>query len=305
MSDTAVLSPPATLQKRHIVGYVDETTDELGSNGGFVLAPTAAVSLPPSPVVDDINTVWDTARFLVPRRPVSVGHLGDRTGFSTPLGLTVDSMPLKFPGTDYRVPRELESMAEALQLAINCEHSINPAVGDYYAYLTLDQDWIKQGETQRGLGLHSDGVQGTSVQPKREIEHGYTCTDRDPTRFYCHPFDLSGYDVDRDWFNGVFEAQSDHDQTVQLPPYDVVLFDAYSVHGAVPAAADGSRTFFRFFYSPVRFTRFGNTHNALFDYQWPMSPRPVPKHLRGLPVERGGSGDELDPPRIDSALAPS
>jgi hypothetical protein len=48
-----------------------------------------------------------------------------------------------------------------------------------------------------------------------------------------------------------------------------MMFDAYSVHGAVEAQETAVRTFVRFFYSlsVYDWTR-GNTHNALFDYDW-------------------------------------
>jgi len=156
-------------------------------------------------------------------------------------------------------------------------------VDEYYAYLTVQHAPVRSGEIKRGEGAHSDSIQGRRIQPKVAIEHGYTATSHDPTRFFTHGFDLSGLDPDRHWLNAAFAAQTDTNRSIRLRPGDIALFDAYSIHEAVPASETTMRTFFRLIFSVREFDRLGNTVNDLFDYSWNFQPRPVPSDLIGLP----------------------
>ena len=252
--------------------------EEVGSTGAITLEPRPQPppTPPQSPVLDDIGRIWDPARFTVLREPISVGPLRDRTRFSRLPTPRVSNVPVKFPGSDYRIPAEVACAVEALQLCIDCEHAINPDVDAYYAYLTVDRDVIPEGWAQRGLGVHADFLQGQRVSPKRAGDHGYLCTDRDPPVFYRQPFELTAEDVANDAFNSAFERQAQAQFAAPVAPYEVVLFDSYCVHGAVPAARTARRTFIRFFYSLAVYDRFGDTHNALFDYRWKMDYRPRP-----------------------------
>jgi hypothetical protein len=247
-----------------------------GREGGFTLTPSHAPrELRSSPVLDDMGTIWDPERFAVPRTPVSVGRLEGQAQkiFSRLKTPRVSNMPIKFPGSDYRVPREVRCAAEALQIAIGCEHAINPDVEDYYAYLTVDRDVITEGYAQRGTDVHADWLQGTRYATKREIDHGYLVVDRDPPLFFDHPFTFTAEDIATDAYISVFNEQADYDRTATCDPYEVVLFDAYSVHAAVPAGATELRTFMRLFYSVSVYDRAGDTRNALFDYDWAMDTR--------------------------------
>lgn len=248
---------------------------DVGAAGGFSISPQGPVpELPDSPILTDIGTVWDPDRFAVARGPISLGYLEERARFSTSSTTTVSNLPVKFPGSDYRVPSELACATEALQLCITCEHAINPEVDEYYAYLTVDRGRIPAGLTQRGVDIHADWLQGQRVSPKTPIEHGYFATDRDPPRFFNQPFYLRASDIETDSFNAAFEAQARPRCAVRPDPYEVLLFDAYSVHGAVPASTTGTRTFLRFFYSVRIDRRFASgTHNSLFDYDWEIGAR--------------------------------
>jgi hypothetical protein len=250
---------------------------DVGAAGGFSLSPGAVGALPAgSPVLEDVGTVWDPARFAVPLRPLTVGRVEDRERFSEEPATRVGNAPVKFPGTEYRFPAEVACATEALQVAIDCEHAVNPRVDEYYAYLTVDRDVIPAGIAQRGFGAHADWLQGTRVAVKRLADHGYMCTDRDPPEFFHQPFELSEEDVANDAYNRVFEQRADPASVVRVEPYDVVLFDSYCVHGAIPATATAQRTFIRFFYSVGIYDRHGDTHNSLFDYHWEMDYRARP-----------------------------
>jgi hypothetical protein len=269
MSELAKTTDPADEDEER--KYVAEA----GAHGGFELLPGAAAPPPgPSPVLDDVGRVWDPRRYAVQRAPLPVGRLSDRVQFSRTPAVNVSNTPIKFPGTGYRVPDELAGMTEVLQRCIDCEHAINPAVGDCYAYLTVDRGLIPAGYAQRGFDVHADFLQGSRIAPKRVVDHGYLCTDRDPPRFYVQPFELTDEDIAADAYNAAFARQARPEHATAAAPYDIVLFDAYCVHGAVASARTAVRTFIRLFYSVAIYDRFGDTHNALFDYRWKMDYRP-------------------------------
>lgn len=274
-----------TQETRHATGRIPvKGPANLGTPGGLVMAPANLTTpLPVSPIIDDMDTIWDQRKFSNAREPIQVQTLALRALFSRPGSPSCTDMPVKFPGSDYRLPRELAQFGEALQACMDFEHAANPrAFEKYYAYLTIDQRFVPQGKAQRGIGLHSDSVQGPRIQQKTEIEHTYLCVDRDPTLCFAQAFNLEGYDVNRHWLNAVFEKQARPDRAVSLPLYTVNLLDAYTVHTAIPASADGMRTLFRLIFSVRQFDRIGNTHNDLFDYQWNMQPRPLPQNLEFL-----------------------
>jgi hypothetical protein len=247
-------------------GEARKYVEVAGAAGGFSLRPSGpGPELPESPILSDIGSLWDPARFAVARAPLVVGRVEDRRRFSSPIPARVSNVPVKLPGSEYRFPAETESVREALQLMIDCEHAVNPAVDEYYAYLTVDQDVIGEGQSQRGTDVHAEPLQGTRIDPKRAADHGYVCTDRDPPRFFGQAFHLSAADVAADAYNDAFAAQARLESAVRAAPYEVVLFDAYSVHGAVPAAATARRTFIRCLYSTGVFAYPSDTRNALFE----------------------------------------
>ena len=65
-----------------------------------------------SPVLRCLNTTWDLGQFLVPRRPVSLGVLGDDElrVFARPGAVRVLDLPIKLPDCgEYRVPARSRS----------------------------------------------------------------------------------------------------------------------------------------------------------------------------------------------------
>lgn len=267
--------------QRHKAGIISgPSLKTAGKSGGYEVAPLPlAGALPNSPIIRDMNTIWDQRKFSEARAPLAAGRIELREVFSRAGSPGVSDMPIKFPDTGYRIPAELAQYSEALQKIVDFEHAANPAAEKYYAYLTVDQKFVAAGGSQRGIGPHSDSVQGPRIVPKVEIGHTYLAVDRDPTLVYAQPFAMAAYPAEKYWLNAVFERQADPKAAVSHPPYTISLLDAYTVHTAVPAAEDGPRTLLRMVYSVQKFDRLGNTHNALFDYDWEMVPRPLPKGL--------------------------
>ena len=251
--------------------------------GGIGFNPEPASTgliLPTSPVLDDIGTLWDPAKFAVARAPVVVGAVDPGTLWHDPWLLF--GLPIKFPGSSYRVPIELEWLHEFLQLCINAEQLINADLDNYYAYLDVECSFVPPHHFQRLPGPHSDAIQGRRIQPKQPVEHFYATVSYDPTRFFVQPFDLADCNLETHYVNPVFAQQAHLKNVITHKAGEITLFDAYTIHEAIQSLRGGERTFVRLGFSTRQYDRLGNAHNPLFDYAWEMVPRPLPD-LIGIP----------------------
>lgn len=271
------------LPERTSIGIVKKGV-VLGDRGGYSLDVNSDFvgEIPwESPLIRDVHTVFTLEGFERPRAPFGIGQ-GDLSRVEH--GTEFFGLPIKFPGTEYRVPNELECISAILELCASFEGRVNPHVNEYYTYLSLYRTYISTGERQLTAGLHSDGVQGRRIEPKLPIEHGYAVTDSYPTHFFPQAFDMTGIDVNVHLLDAVFESQVDRDNVVTNEPGTVIFFDAYCVHQAVPAADSGWRAFLKVMYTPRQYDRLGNAVNQLFtkDYDregWEFQPRPIPQDL--------------------------
>lgn len=216
--------------------------------------------------------VWDLDQFNKSHKPEVIGCIQNKNTFSS-YSVRVLDMPIRFPGTEYRLPLELVKYREVIQQIIDYEHANNPYIDDYFAYLTIDSSVVVKGTTQRQGGCHADGFQGARIKRKTLINRSYIVADRDTTEFYCHPFSIRDLDDAKHDFFLDFDLQADLRYVVRPEPYQVVFMNAYQVHKAVPATQTARRTFLRLSFDVKEFDRLGNTHNPLFDYNWNMVAR--------------------------------
>lgn len=266
-----------------------------------LLAQDAAIAAEPSlpglpdatttPVLRDVHSIWDLAKFNEPRRPVSLGVLSpaELAVFTQPDAVRVLDMPIKLPDcAEYRLPRALQQFAPTIQRIIDVEHRINPQHAEYHAYLTIDQRWVEPGTLQREAPCHVDGFQGARWSPKCRTNHTYTVSDVLPTAYYLQPFDFSKLDErlhDFFWEMNAQVADNDEASRWQPQPAEITLMDCYCVHRGVEndTPAPLFRTWLRLSFEERRrvFDRLGNAHNPLFDYDWPMVDRDIEQlHLR-------------------------
>lgn len=230
--------------------------DKLGYNGkhftlpshateGFeIIADASQCNIPipskeESPIVADLNTVWDINKFLIPRKPLSLGILTTEQlkTFSTEgVARTLD-MPIKFPGSNFKIPSNLSQFKEVIQIIANFEAKINQECFDeYYCYLTIDQGWVKPSTLQREAPCHVDGFQGARWKEKKKVNHTYVIGDKIPTSYYIQPFDLRALDESKHNFfwemnNIVAKTKSAHAWTPQEG--EINMIDAYTVHEEV------------------------------------------------------------------------
>jgi O-acetyl-ADP-ribose deacetylase (regulator of RNase III) len=232
-----------------------------------------------SPIHTDMLAPWDLARMLSRRTPLKVDEINDRAAFSAPAPASVLNLPIKMPGTGFHVPAELEQYRETLQKIVDYEASVNPRLGEFYAYLTVDHGLVKKGDTHRRPGIHIDGVQGSRYGEKMPPEHTYSASDAVGTVFYAQSFDLRHIDPDRDYIHGELERQADEKNAVATSDYGIYHWDSYSAHRAAIADKDTPRTFLRVEFSKKVYDSAGDTVSPLFDYDWPRLKRPIPYEL--------------------------
>ncbi len=263
-----------------------------GSRDGLTLTPNLAaptVRVPADePVRRDIHTPWDMRKHAIARRPVSLGVVEAATqrSFVAPLPAWckhVLDMPIKFPGTDVRLPRALASVAPAVQRILDIEVQLNGSYDEYYAYLSVHQARIEPGERMRENPYHVDGFQGPRWERKHPVNHSYLLANALPTVFYPVAFPLDHIDPNFDdiyaEFGQVIEGRPDT-PTWRADDFDLVLMDAYCVHRGDVAKVPVERTWLRVSWETRIFDRLGNSHNPLFDYDWPMVARDTDPRIR-------------------------
>ena len=110
------------------------------------------------------------------------------------------------------------------------------------------------------------------------IDHSYVVSNALPTVFYLQKFDVSQLDPSKDNYFAEFDRQAKKENEWRPKPFEIVMFDAYTVHKGdeVPECEKPlKRTFLRMSYTVRIFDRLGNTHNPLFNYEWEMVARDV------------------------------
>lgn len=256
--------------------------------------PLVDLDLPTdSPILAKLGTTWDLENFKIPRRPVRLGLVPEpERAALTRRGLprTLD-LPIKFPGSEFRLPAAFAQLRALVQRVADVELAINPHHYDeYYCYMTVDQGDVPAGNLQREAPCHVDGFQGARWAPKVRINHTYTVSDVLPTAYYVQPFDFTALDEAR--HNFFFEmnrqvAATNSAHEWHAAPWELTLMDAYSVHRGAAAPVPTPRTWIRLSFEVRIFDRLGNAHNPLFRYDWPM----VPRDIEGLHLETFAPGD--------------
>lgn len=238
-------------------------------------------------VIKTIHSKFDKELYSFPHTPILIDEVYDREKFSRKNALRVLDMPIKFAGSnEYRVPKELQQFDELIAKIVSFEHTVNPYVSDYYAYLTVDQSTVAENSFQRNPGCHVDGFQGARIKEKRPVNRSYIVYDATPTIFYPQSFKTDHLNEATDNFFFSFEEQSDETSAIHFLPYQILLMNAYTVHKSAISNHDTHRTFFRLSFDTMIFDRFGNTKNPMFDYNWQMITRDTQKYLVHKPIPK-------------------
>lgn len=235
------------------------------------------------PIIAALNQPFDFAQFKTPRKPFSLGILPpeELAVLANPqpgAPRTLD-LPIKFPGSDYRIPAALKMFAPIIKRAADFEAAVNPdCLDEYYCYLTIDGGWVEPGNLQREAPCHVDGFQGARWRPKVRGNHTYTVSNAVPTAYYVQPFDFDLLDeAVHNFFWEMNRQVALTNSEFEWLPQDgeMTMMDCYSVHRGTPSPVRIYRTFVRISFEVRIFDRKGNAHNPLFKYAWPMVPRDI------------------------------
>ncbi len=236
-----------------------------------------------SPVIADLNSVFDIRRFRIPRRPTSLGMLSTHEAglmIADFVPGKVTDLPIKFPNTGFRIPREFGQFGPLIQRIANFERRINPRYDEYYCYLTVHQALVARGLRQRPSPCHVDGFQGARWQPKVPCNHSYVVSNALPTVYHAQAFELDHLDDAKHNFFHELNRQVEVNGGAhwwQPQSNELVLMDCYCVHQGACATEDVWRTFVRVSFEVRIFDHMDNGHNPLFTYDWPLVDRHIGK----------------------------
>ncbi len=223
-----------------------------------------------TPIIDSDNIAYHSMfkpfnlnQYLYPRPPIDMG-LSPPIHGGCP---NVLRMPLKFPGTIYKIPRELEALEPLIQRAAEYEKFINKDHDSCFCHVTCDFSYVPAGEYHRFPGFHGDGIQGTKLTPKVNVEHSYIQTSDPPTEFCLQPFFLKHLDEAKHNYFLEFDRQAKEANVYGSLPNHLYLIDPYMVHRTPKIKRRVSRLFLRITYAFTELQHPKNTINPLFEGQ--------------------------------------
>lgn len=251
-----------------------------------------------TPVIDEHNVAYYTlfkpfnkANFMYPRPPIDMGLVDTAPFFKG--RVNVLRMPIKFPGTDYKIPNELSFLLPLIERVADYESFINRDHEKVFAHITFDKSSVKRGEFHRFPGFHGDGFQGVKLTPKIMVEHSYIITTDPPTEFCLQPFFLNHLDDAKHNMFLEFDKQANKHNLYGTIPNHLYLIDPYMVHRTPVITKSVERIFVRITFTFSELDHPKNTMNPMFppyqykdriDIRQGLAPFEfdVPMHLYGL-----------------------
>ncbi len=238
-----------------------------------------------SSIINNLNRPFNEERYsILPSLPYKVGCIKDKKLFSKK-GLVdqPQNLPIKFPFTEYRIPKEFIQFSEVIQKISDFWHSVNPEYSDYYyCYFSVAQSMVPSGCFQRRGHLHSDGFQSSWIRPPLPCDFTFVASDCIPTEFYEEAFNTAHLDPSKRNYFKYFKENMKSNPIRLKDSYDIMWMDAYTLHNAMKNEEKKAirRTFIRVMYSVIRWQSIGKSHNHMFKYTWPDRNRTLLQKLR-------------------------
>ncbi len=222
-----------------------------------------------TPTIDADNIMYQSLfkpfnlnQYLYPRPPVDMGLVDVPQDC-----VNVLRLPLKFPGTDYRIPRQIKKLESFIRRVAEYEAFINPKHNECFSHITYDLSDVSAGEYHRYPGFHGDGIQGSKLTPKVTIEHSYIFVTEPPTEFCLQPFFLKHLDEAKHNYFLEFDRQAKEVNLYGSIPNHLYLIDPYMVHRTPKITKKTKRLFVRITYAFTELQHPKNTVNPLFSGQ--------------------------------------
>jgi hypothetical protein len=254
-------------------GYSSHTTVSAIRYEAPVLSTEGSIEYSPhglwTPVIDPENIAYHTLfkpfnlnHYLSPRLPIDMGWT-DVSEWDD-CKVNVLRMPLKFPGTPYRIPRELSALMPLIKRAAEYESFINKKHDRCFCHLTFDRSVVDAGLYHRYPGFHGDGIQGTKLTPKVTVEHSYILATKPPTEYCLQSFFLKHLDEAKHNYFLEFDKQAKECNMFGSLPNHLYLIDPYMVHRTPKIEEKTERIFARLTYAFTELQHPKNTINPLF-----------------------------------------
>lgn len=240
-----------------------------------------------TPKIDAENIAYDSmfkpfslSQFIYVRPPIDMG-LTDKPECD----VNVLRMPLKFPGTFYKVPESVAGLMPLIKRIAEYESFINPQHDETFCHITFDKSVVSRGEYHRFPGFHGDGIQGTKLTPKVLVEHSYILSSSPPTEFCLQPFFLKHLDESKHNYFLEFDKQAKKENIYRTLPNHLYLIDPYMVHRTPKITRKVNRVFFRMTYAFTELQHPKNTVNPMFFGQQYDKRADVREHLTPFEFE--------------------
>lgn len=225
-----------------------------------------------TPVIDPDNVAYYTLfkpfslnGFLSPRLPIDMGWTNVEDW--NDCRINVLRMPLKFPGTSYKVPKELAALMPLIKRCAEYESFINKQHDQCFCHITFDRSVVEAGQFHRYPGFHGDGIQGTKLTPKVNVEHSYILATEPPTEYCLQPFFLKHLDEAKHNYFLEFDKQAQEGNVFKSLANHLYLIDPYMVHRTPQITQSVQRIFVRITYAFTELQHPKNTVNPLFEGQ--------------------------------------
>lgn len=225
-----------------------------------------------TPTIDPDNVAYYTLfkpfnvnNFLSPRLPIDMGFMDTSQLFDNKLNVL--RMPLKFPSTDYRIPKELSALFPLISRCAEYESFINKDHDRCFCHITFDHSVVEPGLYHRYPGFHGDGIQGTKLTPKEIVEHSYILTSNPATEFCLQPFFLNHLDEAKHNYFLEFDKQARENNIYSSLSGHLYMIDPYMVHRSPLIKNKVDRLFVRITYAFTELQHPKNTLNPLFEGQ--------------------------------------
>ena len=296
-SNTTPLTMKMTFEDQRrdaLMATVDQiryTKPEITKDGAYNFIVKSGLFVPivnpEHPFYREHHEPFNLERYQYPRPSIDLGHcqfsmegLGQQT-------VNVLRMPIKYPNTEYRLPKEIKPFWDLIQRISEYEASFNKDHNKCFVHLTTDRGTVKAKTTHRYPGFHGDGVQGTKFSQKQytPIEHSYIVTSEPPTEFCIQPFFFQHLNDARHNLFQEMEVQVRENNIYGTLPWHIYLIDPYMVHRTPPIKEDVDRIFVRITFAYTELMNPHNTQNPLFKKQKYPERHDIRKFLTLYPAE--------------------
>lgn len=194
----------------------------------------------------------------------------------------INNMLIKLKGQSIQLPKGVDN--EISNWVRNCLDVADDVCDDMeqrYAYLTIDNQPVISGNSQREEGWHLDGLQGDEVPNKFKNCFQFLWVSNTPTEFCQQSFDPCGMDVSK---HNIFKAigkQVRNENCFKIKSMHTYLMHCFHAHRATKSDCDTDRLFLRLYISHCHVTSVGATINPRIKY--PFKPHittgKIPEHL--------------------------